>query len=606
MKSQDPHQEHLQSIISLYTQGQLQQALSHTTEMLERFPNSVVLYNIAGASNAGLLQFDAAIDSYKQAIKIKPDYADVYNNMGNALKGKGDLEAAIDSYKQAIKIKPDYAEAYYNMGIALKDKGDLEVAIDSYKQAIKIKPDYAEAYYNMGNTLKAKGDSVAAIDSYKQAIKIKPDHADAYSNMGNVLKDKGDSEAAIDSYKQALKIKPDYAEAYSNMGVALNDKGDSEAAIDSYKQALKIKPDYAEAYYNMGDTLKGKGDLEAAIDSYKRALKIKPDHADAYNNMGNTLKGKGDLEAAIDSYKRALKIKPHHAKAQENLISLLTSYIPQKENPNLIVKVNEEIRKIDLEDNISKIISDDQIVNLFFKSEDYISTFGLELRTKLSQVYRRHSSDNMNCQRHMSIFDKHDIIPEFCFGCYKVQVEPRSVIELIKLFIVFDQLELNENNTRKCMVELRPEISGFYKGIIYCSGLKQANQIAEHLDIIIKKSIGPELSSKVKRGCSEYPISYPNYKEINHSGPQLMNYNEEWKVIEESHDRKQSIHTKEFVATSLAGLNLSDVLIIRKWIDYARGAGDLSADLLNQDTVYYQDIYDLAKARLNLFDLTTL
>jgi hypothetical protein len=206
----------------------------------------------------------------------------------------------------------------------------------------------------------------------------------------------------------------------------------------------------------------------------------------------------------------------------------------------------------------------------------------------------------------MTIFDKHDIIPEFCFGCYKVQVEPRSIIELIKLFIVFDQLELNENNTRKCMVELRPEISGFYKGLIFCSGLKQANQIAEHLDIIIKKSIGPGLSSKVKRGCSEYPISYPNYKEINHSGPQLMNYNEEWKVIEESHDRKQSIHTKEFETTSLSGLNLSDVLIIRKWIDYARGIGDLSADLLNQDKVYYQNIYDRAKARLDSFDLTTL
>ena len=35
---------------------------------------------------------------------------------GSILKDKGDLEAAIDSYKQALKIKPDYAEAYSNMG----------------------------------------------------------------------------------------------------------------------------------------------------------------------------------------------------------------------------------------------------------------------------------------------------------------------------------------------------------------------------------------------------------------------------------------------------------------------------------------------------------
>ena len=56
--------------------------------------------------------------------------------------GKGDLDAAIDSYKQAIKFKPNYADAYFSMGNALKDKGELDAAIDSYKQAIKIKPDF--------------------------------------------------------------------------------------------------------------------------------------------------------------------------------------------------------------------------------------------------------------------------------------------------------------------------------------------------------------------------------------------------------------------------------------------------------------------------------
>ena len=169
----------------------------------------------------------------------------------------GQLDAAIESYKQAIKINPNYAEAHNNMGIALKDKGDLEAAIDSYQQALKIKPDYAEAYYNMGNALNDKGDPEAALDSYKKAIKINTDYADAYSNMGSALKDKGDLEAAIDSYKQALKIKPDYAEAYYNMGNALQEKGVLEAAIDIYKQALEIKPDYADAYVNIGICLRG-------------------------------------------------------------------------------------------------------------------------------------------------------------------------------------------------------------------------------------------------------------------------------------------------------------------------------------------------------------
>ncbi len=156
------------------------------------------------------------------------------------------------------------------------------------------------------------------------------------------------------------------------------------------------------------------------------------------------------------------------------------------------------------------------------------------------------------------------------------------------------------------MVELRPEISGSYKGIIFCSGLKQAQLIANHLDFIIKASIAPELTSSIKRGCSEYSISYPDYKEINESGPQLMNFNKDWKVFEESYDKKNSLYAEKIIRKSLYGLSLSDILIIRKWIDYAKGIGDPSADLLNQNILYYQHIYDQARSRTDLFNLTSL
>jgi len=87
--------------------------------------------------------------------------------MGVALNDQGELDAAIDSCKQAIKIKPDYAKTYYNMGTALRDKGELDAAIDSYKQAIKIKPNYAEAYYNSSFALLNSGRLKEGLDEYE-------------------------------------------------------------------------------------------------------------------------------------------------------------------------------------------------------------------------------------------------------------------------------------------------------------------------------------------------------------------------------------------------------------------------------------------------------
>ena len=128
--------------------------------------------------------------------------------MGNALQVKGELDAAIDSYKQAINIKPDYADAYYNMGNALKDKGELNTAIDNYKQAIKIKPDYADAYYNMGNALEDKGELEQALENYQMSIKIEPNKAKLYYRIASIYYDFGDISLAQDNLEKANSIDP--------------------------------------------------------------------------------------------------------------------------------------------------------------------------------------------------------------------------------------------------------------------------------------------------------------------------------------------------------------------------------------------------------------
>ena len=184
-----PPQEQLQELINLHNQGQFEKVLSKVKPLVSLFPRAINLFNIQGASNAALQRYDAAIDSYKQAIKIKPDYAEAYLNMGIALKDCGDLEKAMNQYKKALRIKPDYFEAYLGLGVTLKSMGNLDASIESYKKAIKIKPDYAEAYSNMGNALRDKGEIEAAIDSYKQAIKIKPDYADGHWNLSGTSAD---------------------------------------------------------------------------------------------------------------------------------------------------------------------------------------------------------------------------------------------------------------------------------------------------------------------------------------------------------------------------------------------------------------------------------
>ena len=141
-KAQNPPQDQLQSLINLYSQGQLQQALQQAETLVQQYPNSSVLLNIQGAVLKGLGQLDLSVDAFNKALAIKPDYADAHYNMGLVLQEQGKLEEAIEAYNKALAIKPDYADSYCCMGVALQEQGKLEEAIKAYRKALAIKPDY--------------------------------------------------------------------------------------------------------------------------------------------------------------------------------------------------------------------------------------------------------------------------------------------------------------------------------------------------------------------------------------------------------------------------------------------------------------------------------
>ena len=148
------------------------------------------------------------------------------------------------------------------------------------------------------------------------------------------------------------------------------------------------------------------------------------------------------------------------------------------------------------------------------------------------------------------------------------------------------------------MVEMRPEVSGFYKGLIYCSSLEEASQIADYMNVVIHQRVGSKLPLVVKRGCSEYSAEFPDYDAINKSGAKLMKYNKDWKLIEKEYDSENPTKYRRNTQPSLACLSLSDVLIIRNWIDYAKGIGDPSAQLLNHTELVCQKVYKIAENRV--------
>lgn len=106
-------------------------------------------------------------------------------NLGVDYDEAGMYKEAIEAYKQAIRIKPDYAEAHYNMGVLNNKLGMDKEAIEAYKQAVRIKPDYAVVHYSLGVSYLRVGDRDEALKQYEILKDLAPAKANKLFNQIN-------------------------------------------------------------------------------------------------------------------------------------------------------------------------------------------------------------------------------------------------------------------------------------------------------------------------------------------------------------------------------------------------------------------------------------
>ena len=374
---------------------------------------------------------------------------------------------------------------------------------------------------------------------------------------------------AIKIYNKILKKNPKITLVYYNLGLIHEQLQNIKVAKDNYNKAIKIDPNFIYSYNNLGILYQRQGLKEEAIENFKKVIDINPKYLNAYNNLGLVYASLGKYGEALSSYLDALKLDEKNIIATKSIIFLLTYHITDKNHP--LVKANNDLRNLQTKFKFEELLKTKNLNLVLKNSLKIIKNISINidnLQLFETQAYRRNPLD-LNCERHHEVFNNSNIIPKFCFSCFKIQIEPFNVIDLIRLFFIFDKLNLSKNNRRKCMVE----ISGSYKGLIYCSSINEANKILEQITPLLK--LLSNFKVNIKRGCTEFYNLFPNYKITDNKQKDYMNYNEEWLKIENNLEIKKNFN-KIKLNNSVPGLSISDFFIINQWLNYAKVVGDLT------------------------------
>lgn len=82
---------------------------------------------------------DLAIDTYRRAIELQPNFPDAYCNLANALKEKGLVSEAEDCYNTALRLCPTHADSLNNLANIKREQGFIEEATRLYLKALEVK-----------------------------------------------------------------------------------------------------------------------------------------------------------------------------------------------------------------------------------------------------------------------------------------------------------------------------------------------------------------------------------------------------------------------------------------------------------------------------------
>ena len=601
------------------------------------------------AHQAGDLQ--RAHELYSDILSNDPGHPDTNHNLAVLLQNNGYIDYSINFYRVAVLVSPNVIQywssllkalAYINRndefayfhsraiatGIRPLDLGstnlkqilsnsDISKVIEPLDNELRIvdttnNVTRAEQQKRIDNALlvfpnsknlyflKAKffseiSDLQAAELNYIKALDIDPKFLEAHINLGNIQHEFKSFEKAVASYEQAIELSPDNIHANYNMGVTLLENNCHERACKYFNKVLKLDPDNPKAANNLGLGLLKAQQWEEAKKAFKKAISLDTDFAEAFNNLGDLYVSIYKFEEALLHFDKALEIRPDYYEASHNVIELLKHYSPNVELQNRFHQIDKNLNRSWGGSN--KAIGRTNLVDYFQRQLGMREFNELKYKTALSQIYNR-SYENLNCRRHFAVFKEVNIIPKFCFGCFKIQISSHTVKDLILVTDRLAELASEHNLTTKSMIELRLYCDGAYKSFIYCKSLADAEINLDRCKDLLSGLDVTHISMKIKRGCSEFSQKYPDFEYHAGSTLKMIEQPIEWNEKELTSNAANATFLRRKIPT-LDRISLSDVLIIQKWIDYARGLGDPTTSLLSTQDILHSDIFAIAQRRKN-------
>ncbi len=186
--------------------------------------------------------------SFKEAIKINPDFLNAYYSLADIYMRDNRINEATSQYKAMLSNNPKLSKANMMLGVIYENQKDYEKAEKYYRAVLEIAPSFAPAGNNLAYILLQKEDSInEALVFAQKAREFAPNSPEIMDTLGMVYYKKGLYGNAVNQFLDSLEKLPKNPEIHYHLGLAYSKKGEKEKAKTSLRKALSLNDKFEGA-----------------------------------------------------------------------------------------------------------------------------------------------------------------------------------------------------------------------------------------------------------------------------------------------------------------------------------------------------------------------
>ena len=251
-----------------------------------------------------------------ECAEIAPSRADVWNTYSVVQNRAGDREGAIESLREAEKLKPDSEIILMNLARSQISIQDIPGARETLRKLSDLAPDNFQAASMLAIIEMKLGDS-------RRAFAIAEKQQAFAANLQNALALEGDLQMMAGKYREAVEA----YQAASEISpvVAITAKQYTAAKRAELPEPEQILLEWIQQHPNdttirrlLAGEYAAKGDPAKAIRVYETLIKLEPDDPDLLNNLAWAYHLRKDSKS-VQTAEKALSLNTSSAEIKDTL-----------------------------------------------------------------------------------------------------------------------------------------------------------------------------------------------------------------------------------------------------------------------------------------------